>query len=240
MSGQKKKTGRMEMHIQPAQNQSYNWMSANQGTKHLKRIISAILVEFNENAPVSEISRFTMKIIKAIDQYGSPQKSTAQDQPSTSLLTSANEMADFIETTRTINTTSKQTITIKMNSTNERIVPPKLLLNRLVDGAKRDGKKISPEILRLMPSEGFVDQPPRRSKRVPKPIVRFSDMNFESPNRGPVTRNHRNGVMRRTIEKKVVRVQNTSMQKTVMVQKENISVAQPNTAASGELISVVI
>lgn len=239
MSGQKKKSGRMEMHIQPAQNQSYNWMSANQGTKHLERMISALLIEFNENAPVSEIGRFTMKIIKAIDQYGPTQTSTAQDQPSTSLLNSAHEMADFIETMQTINTTSEETITIKMKSTNEKSVSPKQLLNRLVDGAKRNGKKISPEILRLMPSEGFVDQPPRRSKRVPKAIVRFSDMNFESPKRAPVNRNQRNGVMKRTIERKVVRVQNTSMRKTVMVQKENIPVAQPNTAASGELISVL-
>lgn len=239
----------------------------------LKGTISDILTEFKSDATINEVARFSKRIMNTIDAevFGSAQDD--HDRPSTSR--TDHRMSNFSQQSQTTSTVSKKTTLKKTASqtTKSNVMKSKTFstnkiektkkekpvwLSRMAEDAKNNGKKLSLELLRLMPSNGFVDIPPRRSKRASKAIERFSDLNFDKPPRRRSSRqigrsNSSNAVVHTptrvsasvftpTVSTPASASVSTSVSaamsttKSVLIQQKSISVSQSDPSTSGELI----
>lgn len=195
--------------------------------KNLKQNILSILVEFKED-PNGEIDSFARKIMKVFDEF-SAQRNNGQDQPSTSGLGSSGSPKTPVATTQTSTMTStKTTTTVETNSENGIFLTPRLMLSRVIEDARCSGKKVSPELRRLMPSNGYVvdETGPavRRLKRTVKPVVRFGDIDFNASKVNSVQRS--SSVLKKTIQKKAVHVKKTPTQNSITIHKQTMSVTQ--------------
>lgn len=61
---------------------------------------------------------------------------------------------------------------------NKQIEPTKVPTK---DTSNKSGKRMPNELMNLISSDGFVSTPPIRGKRTPKQVVRFNELDFESP-----------------------------------------------------------
>lgn len=194
--------------------------------KNLKQKISSILVEFKEDSG-GEIDPFARKIMKVFDEFATTQRTNGQ--PSTSGLASSGSPKTPVATTQTSTKTStKTTTTVQTNSENFIFLTPRLTLSRVIEDARCSGKKVSPELRRLMPSNGYVfdETGPavRRSKRTVKPVVRFGDIDFDASKNNSVQRS--SSVLKKTIQKKAVHVKKTPTQNSITIHKQTMSVTQ--------------
>lgn len=178
-------------------------------TTILENKIWALLNEFKEDAPIAEIDRYTAKIMKAIKQTTAGQSNKAQDTLGASGMEhKMYKSHQKIEIKRTT-TPTKSTTTFKSKHKVEKKISQKKSLNHLIDDSKLTGQKVPVELMNLLPSDGFVDKPPRGTKRTPKPVIRFSDTHFQSPSiRRSATRRETIGVKNRRVEKNGPRTTN--------------------------------
>lgn len=190
----------------------------------LEKTIWRYLTELKEDAAIADIDRFTGKIMKAIRNCGFVQQSSSSGASGISKSSPSSGEHKRNDSSKSLSSKLKKP---KKEKSPQAIA----VLNRVVDNAKRTGKKVPNELLCLLPSDGYVTPTCTRTKRVPKPVMRFSETQFESisKRRQSTYRSENDDSTLEPVMKKRVRteVTETVTKKTLVSSVLNSSVLNP-------------